>query len=287
MGSYNNGIIRESGGAIVRNNGHCISVSRVESDLVELCWPLANYGRGLLPNSSPTQQLSASDLIIVSIPNLAEWFDPAFGIVEDMNGVSAWSTREIAGESLTLYQPTQVNRPTTSAGLMSLDGSQWMSGVVPLTSGPFTAFIVVDFKEKTGIGPDVVFDITNTAQNEGWRIQGQTFLGITSIGAGFNGSGIVSPIEAVPTSKLILRLTEEVTERTLAVNGSGLGSVVGPYNPAFAPDKFYLGTNSFSTTSNVLSADVGDFIIYSRALTTLENTQVENALSVKYNIPLY
>jgi len=57
MGSYNDGVTYESGKAIARNNGHCIEVSRVETDTIERCWPLANYGEGLLPpvQSPPAQ----------------------------------------------------------------------------------------------------------------------------------------------------------------------------------------------------------------------------------------
>jgi hypothetical protein len=174
MASYNNGIVHESGKAIVRHIGHCIEVSRVETDTRELCWPLANYGEGLLPVASPTPPFSIQGLVF-------HWSGTSPLLSVDGN------------ETVFSHDASIVSRNGRDALLLDADGQTLVNttpgGVVPGNLAPDFAVIYMLLRTKkvtSNAGAIAIFDTGGGGAK--MELEGR-FAG-TSISQGFYRNAI-------------------------------------------------------------------------------------------------
>jgi hypothetical protein len=249
---------------------------------------------GLLTNTSMAQTLPPSDLLL--------WLRADAG-ADTLNGtVSRWHDQ--SGNGNDAIQTTTSRQPLLVANILNgkpvirfdgLDDRLAFTSSTPMSK--FTIFMVVKNEPGGGLNPDHVIAFGPLGGNwDQWYFI--LFMGVDNvtdrieIGGPDGGIRAVAPnLSAYGEWRNISVVTNQtIYSTTLRWNGNNatMTPVVGTNMAINAPmgtGGGIAGTDG-DPSGNKLTAksDFAEVIIYNRAVTDSERTEVENYLSVKYNI---
>ena len=226
-----------------------------------------------------------------NVPNLAAWYDASDTATITQSGgtVSAWQDR--SGNGNTLAPPVNVPGPTfTAAGIAGL-GSVTFNGMVSLVGSNqgfstqlFNASTVFAVSNQTTTSNSTLL-WSGTPANPHWALQPSASGKILyDLNDGSTGRLTAS---GVPTGAAQWTASGSVNAhaQVLAKNGNVIASGSGPTAAASANYPLVVGATYVPNGASALfTGQIGEILVYNRALTTGEIAEVQGYLGCKWGL---
>ncbi|MBM5781802.1 MAG: hypothetical protein FJ368_00080 [Pelagibacterales bacterium] len=241
---------------------------------------------------------------VKSIDDIVAWFEPTLeksftkdeGV--DGNKISTWYdiNPNITTTANNANQSTSINRPTyTESAINGIPAIRFNSSSsnyllfdgTSLANSPYTVFIVE--QRRASNSDNFIIAGSNTPDNTNLTIGYSTD---TKLMMAYRNNGYYANISGY--SNIIPRIHSVVfnfSARKYYVNGAELtlipyGAYPSQSSPTQAFDDAALGRITILGTSSYYEGDIGEVIIFKKALTSEERKSVEQYLSKKWNIDL-
>ncbi len=227
------------------------------------------------------------------IPNLRAWFDPsqAAGVTQSAGAVSAWN--DLSGNNNSVWQTTPALQPAFAASGINNLGSLTFNGRNDLL-GANPAFSTNLFNESTVF---VVSNQSNGTQassvawsgaylsNPRWNLR-LSEKGVTNFDFNGLGTGRLSPVD-VPNGPAIWTAGGSISTKAQFVRKDGNTLSSGTTSGQTAGGSYPLSigaTAGGGKLSYQYAGQLGEMLVFNRALSATETTQVEGYLACKWGL---
>lgn len=242
-------------------------------------------------SSLPGKTLYASGFNPRNIPGCALWFDAADRNTFTLTGsnISQWNDK--SGNGYNAVQATTSNQPTLITNAVNFSTSNFLRGslTTPITGNTLAAFAVFNMNSSSFQYARV---LSLSTSNNNDYISG---AGGTNISRhisnnalwceAFGGTGTVGPFNAAMNTQHIVSSLFSGTQHTAFLNGSLQGTVATTTN--FSIYLFGLGFQAYqlvSPTSDYFIGTMNEIVVYSNALTSSQQQQIEGYLASKWGL---
>lgn len=216
----------------------------------------------------------------ISIPDCTMWLDAsdtATVTLSGLNLIDTWADK--VGDNNAIggaTQPTWVTGIQNGRGIARFSNAQAMeiigSTIYSVPTGDNTTFVVI--KQNSGSDTDYVISYTaGIDEIEFIRYQNSPVSG---------GDLPVQSDDTPTTSFEVIRSRREGATQAISINNGTETTNESGSSPTSSVDSVFIGAQAGS--SNYLTADIGEIIVYSRSLALAERTRIENYLARKWGI---
>jgi hypothetical protein len=213
----------------------------------------------------------ADTLVSVSAGAVTQWGD-ASG--QGRNAVQATGVR----------QPVAIGSAVNGRPAIRFDGTNdrlvIASGVLPLGNNPYTFFAIARTTNANTNGGIMGGGSTSPSLSyNSFRLnQGGSFIN------DWGQNAAVTPANTIQNNRVYLYQVDynTTTGRTIRINNVVSGSNAGITRTGAAGD-VALGSSTLATDNESWAGDIAEVIVFNRALSSAEITQVQNVLSQKYS----
>ena len=226
-----------------------------------------------------------------SIPGCALWLDASdIGATGGGATVSSWKDKSgfgsnaTANSAITLTQNAMGGRPALS---FNANTPQWLLGSTSITSNTLTVCVVFSMQSNSGAAARTVA-LAATGTND---YNNTSYVGIlrqngTTMGPNRNGAWLPGSFSyATPVVSVSLF---DGANAYLYTNGTAQSSYASTGN--FAVSSYAIAANTNTADAHYFTGFIGEVIVYSSALTTVQRQQVEGYLAWKWGftpLPFY
>lgn len=220
-----------------------------------------------------------------SIPGCALWLDASdIGATGGGATVSSWKDKSgfgsnaTANSAVTLTQNAMGGRPALS---FNANTPQWLLGSTSITSNTLTVCVVFSMQSNSGAAARTVA-LAATGAND---YNNNSYVGIlrqngTTMGPYRNG-GYIGGSFSYATPVVSVSLFDGANAY-LYTNGTAQSSYASTGN--FAVSSYAIAANTNTADAHYFTGFIGEVIVYSSALTTVQRQQVEGYLAWKWGI---
>ena len=229
---------------------------------------------------------------LASNSDLTIWLKFDTGITDSGGVVSQWD--DSSGNSNHATQTTAGNRPTTSGGKVTFDGTDDQLDFATRNDNAFTAIFAIDLNESGTLNNEVLLGNSSA----GWAIKLYRATGPDDVGlrvnantaeAGSANAHVDKQLSTgnLPSGKFLFTTTYENTSGGVTFRVDGVAAASGTFggstfNP-FRVEQICFGVGG-SGTAAALNADIYEFAYYTSVLSGTDLTDAENAIMARVGI---